>query len=67
MEAYTKTCSIEDEDPVITAYLAVLESDLKKHPERRTRLSKTSLARAVRITKKVKVKDEESLPSHVVF
>src|SRR5260370_37465411 len=40
----------QDEDPVVTAFLAFLERDLKKQPGRRTRLSKASLARAVRLT-----------------
>ncbi len=62
-----QTASSAEEDPVVTAFLGVLENDLKKHPGRRTGLSKTSLARAVRLTKKVKVRDEERLPPNVTF
>jgi hypothetical protein len=51
----------------VTGFLAVLENDLKRHPGRRTGLSKTSLARAVRLTRKVKVKDTEVLPAAVTF
>jgi len=61
------TTPAEDEDPVVTAFLAFLEKDLKQHPGRRTRLSKTSLARSVRLTKGVKVSDNEILPDDVSF
>jgi antitoxin PrlF len=57
----------QDEDPIVTAFLAFLEKDLKQHPGRRTRLSKRSLARAVRLTKAVKVSDNETLPEDVTF
>ena len=57
----------EELDPVVTAFLAFIESDLKNHPGRRTCLSKTSLARAVRLTKAVKVSDSESLPEDVAL
>ena len=57
----------QDEDPVVTAFLAFLEGDLKKQPGRRTRLSKASLARAVRLTKDVKVSDREILPRNVTL
>jgi antitoxin PrlF len=57
----------EDEDPVVTAFLAFIEKDLKDRPGRRTRLSKTSLARAVRLTKGVKVGDHERLPEDVTL
>jgi len=53
---------VQDEDPVVTAFLAFLETDLKTQPGRRSRLSKASLARAVRLTKNVKVADGETLP-----
>jgi antitoxin PrlF len=61
------TALAEDEDPVVTAFLAFIEKDLKDHPGRRTRLSKTSLARAIRLTKGVKVKDNEKLPKDVTI
>src|SRR5689334_15639679 len=49
-----ETAPSEDEDPVVSAFLAFIEKDLKKQPGRRTRLSKASLRRAVRLTKNVK-------------
>jgi len=57
----------DEEDPVVTAFLAFVERDLKEHPGRRTLLSKTSLARAVRLTKGVKVSDQERLPKGVTL
>ncbi len=56
-----------DEDPVVTAFLAFLAKDLKEHPGRRTRLSKKSLGRAIRLTKSVKVTDGDTLPENVIF
>jgi antitoxin PrlF len=53
---------VEEEDPVVTAFLAFIEKDLKARPGRRTRLSKASLRRGVRLTKNVKVNDDEALP-----
>ena len=49
------------------AFLAFIEQDLRTHPGRRSRLSKSSLARAVRLTKNVKVTDDEIIPEHVTF
>jgi antitoxin PrlF len=57
----------QDEDPVVTAFLGFLEKDLKAQPGRRSRLSKASLARAVRLTKDVKVTDDETLPENVTL
>ncbi|MGA3015735.1 MAG: type II toxin-antitoxin system ParD family antitoxin [Bryobacteraceae bacterium] len=55
------------EDPMVTAFLGFLEKDLKGHPGRRAQLSKTSVERAVRLTKRVKVRDDEALPGNVTF
>ncbi len=57
----------EDEDPLVSAFLAFIEADLKNNPGHSTRLSKTSLERAVRLTKGVKVSDHEKLPEDVTF
>jgi antitoxin PrlF len=62
-----EAASIDDEDPVVTAFLAFIEKDLKEHPGRRIRLSRTSLQRAVRLTKGVEVDDNETLPEDVTF
>jgi antitoxin PrlF len=56
-----------DEDPVVLAFLAFIENDLKTHPGRHSRLSKASLARAVRLTKNVKVTDDEAIPENVTL
>ena len=57
----------QDEDPVVTAFLAFIEKDLRTQPGRRSRLSKASLARAVRLTKDVKVTDDETIPEKVTL
>jgi antitoxin PrlF len=57
----------QEDDPVVMAFLAFVEKDLKEHPGRRTGLSKRSLARAVRLTKAVRVSDNERLPEDVTF
>jgi hypothetical protein len=53
--------------PVVTAFLAFIEKDLKDHSGRTIRLSKTSIARALRLTKGVQVGDNERLPEDVTF
>jgi antitoxin PrlF len=57
----------QEEDPVVTAFLSFLERDLKTHPQRSGGLSKKSIARAVKLTKGVKVSDSERLPDDVSF
>jgi antitoxin PrlF len=58
---------IQEEDPVVTAFLAFLEKDMKARPGRITRLSKRSIERAARLTKGVKVTDDYRLPEDVSF
>jgi antitoxin PrlF len=57
----------QDGDPVVTAFLAFLEKDLKTQPGRRSGLSKASLRRAVRLTMDVKVTDDETIPDNVTL
>lgn len=57
----------DEEDPVMTGFLAFLEKDMKAHPDRIKALSKKTLDRAVRLTKGVKVSDDERLPDDVTF
>jgi len=57
----------QEEDPIVTAFLALVEKDLKERAGRKTRMSKRSLTRAVRLTKGVKVSDDETLPDHVTL
>jgi antitoxin PrlF len=61
------TPELEDEDPVVTAFLAFLERDMKTHPRRIAGLSKRSIDHASRLTKGVKVTDDERLPDDVSF
>jgi antitoxin PrlF len=58
---------LEEEDPVVTAFLSFLEKDMKTRPQRIAGLSKRSIARATRLTKAVKVADDERLPDNVSF
>jgi antitoxin PrlF len=62
-----ETPAPQEEDPVVTAFLAFLENDLKTHPQRIAGLSKKTIARATRLTKGVKVSDRERLPDNVSF
>lgn len=54
-----------EEDPVVMAFLSFLEQDLKAKPGRPTRLSKSSLRRALRLTRDVKVSDNDKIPPNV--
>jgi len=56
---------VPEEDPVVGAFLGFLEKDLEVRVGRRSRLSKASLARAIRVTKHVKVSDDDTIPSSV--
>jgi antitoxin PrlF len=56
-----------EEDPVVTAFLAFLERDMRAHPERLIGLSRRSVNRAARLTKGVKVTDDERLPGDVTL
>jgi len=58
---------VEEEDPVVTTFLAFLEKDMKTRPRRMAGLSKRAIARATRLTKGVKVGDEERLPENISF
>jgi len=55
----------EQGDPVVAAFLAFLEKDLKTRPGCTTALSKASIARATRLVKGVKVSDRDRLPDDV--
>ena len=67
MDTFAGSVTRADEDPVVLAFLAFIEKDMGTHPGRRTRLSKASLRRAVRLTKNVKVTDDETIPENVTF
>ncbi len=57
----------QEEDPVVTAFLALLEKDMKAHPERIAGVPKRAIDRATRLTKGVKVSDEDRLPADITF
>ena len=59
------TPELEDEDPVVTAFLAFLEEDMRTQPKRIASLWQRSIDRATRLTKGVKVKHDERLPEDV--
>lgn len=61
------TAALEEEDPVVTAFLSFLERDMRRHPERIAGLSKRSISRATRLTKSVTVTDRERLPDDISF
>lgn len=58
---------VEEEDPLVLAFLAFLEQDMKTHPKLIVGLRKRSIDRARRLTKGVKVTDDEQLPEDVSF
>lgn len=58
---------VEEEDPVVATFLAFLEKDMKTHPQRLAGLAKRAIARATRLTKGMKVADEERLPENISF
>jgi antitoxin PrlF len=57
----------EEDDPVVGAFLALLENDMKTHPNRIAGISKRLIARATRLTRGRKVSDRERLPENVSF
>lgn len=58
---------VDEEDLVVATFLAFLEKDMKTHPNRIAGFSKRAIARATRLTKGVKVTDEERLPESISF
>jgi antitoxin PrlF len=57
----------EEEDPVVMAYLAFMEKDMKAHPERLRPITKGMVARIRKLTKGIKVDDSYRLPDDVTF
>jgi antitoxin PrlF len=55
---------VGEEDPVVEAFLGFLAKDLQSRPGRKSR---TSLSRAVRLTRGVKVSDDDTIPSSVTI
>src|SRR5690242_7518013 len=61
------TVEHREDDPVMAAFLGVLEEDMGSRPRRIRALFKQTLARARRLTKHVKVSDTDRLPDDVSF
>src|SRR5882724_2191521 len=40
-----------DDDPIVLAYLALLEDDMRRHPARKPGVSRKDIARGLRLTK----------------
>ncbi len=58
---------VEENDPLLGAFLGFIDQDMKAHPSRTASLSKADVAAAIRLTKKVKVDDADRLPDDVTF
>lgn len=56
-----------EQDPALAAFLAFLEMDMLSHPRRIAPLSKKSLKRAVELTKRANVSDDEEIPDSVTL
>jgi toxin YhaV len=67
VEDGSKPAAAAEEDPVVCAFLAFLEQDMRGNPGRIKPLTKRAISRAVRLTKAVKVKDGDRLPASVSF
>jgi antitoxin PrlF len=57
----------EEDDPVLGAFLALLARDLEERPERLTPLARKTVARARRLTRRVRVSDDQRLPDDVTL
>jgi antitoxin PrlF len=57
--------SAAEDDPVLDVFLAFLESDMERHPERLEPLSAGSISRAAELTKGIVVGDDEIFPDDV--
>lgn len=57
----------EDIDPVVAAYLAFLEADMKVHPKRLSPFTTVELAAARALVGDVKVSDDDILPDDVTI
>ncbi len=56
-----------ERDPVVAAYLAFLERDLREHPERIQPFTEGELARLEALTKDVVISDDEAIPGDVTL
>jgi len=56
-----------EQDPVVSAYLAFLESDMLAHPDRIAPLQEDELARLRRLTDGVQADDNDIIPDDVTL
>ena len=56
-----------ERDPVVSAYLAFLDRNLREHPERLQPFTESELARLEALTNDVAVSDDESIPDDVTL
>ena len=56
-----------ERDPVVAAYLAFLERDLREHPERLQPFTEGELARLESLTKGIVVSDDEMIPDDMTL
>jgi antitoxin PrlF len=56
-----------ERDPVVSAYLAFLQRDLREHPERLQPFTTSEVARLEALTKDVVVSDDEAIPDDVTL
>lgn len=56
-----------ESDPVLGAFLAFIERDFTRHPERLMRLSDTRTAEALELVKDVESSNDETLPDDVTI
>ena len=56
-----------EQDPVVSAYLALLESDMLAHPERITPFPEDELVRLRRLTYGVVARNEDEIPDDVTL
>ena len=57
----------DEEDPVVRAYLAFLEEEMKCHPERIREIPEDLIVEAESLTKDVVVSDDDVLPDDVTM
>lgn len=57
----------QQEDPMVTAFLAFIEHDATAHPERIFPLSSSKIAQAVELTRNVTVSDDDVIPDDITI
>ena len=58
---------INEEDPILSSFLAFLEKDMFEHPEHITQFTKEERNRTLELTAGVNVSDEEIIPDDITL